>query len=217
MKTAKALLTALAIGALTLGATTLAPATAFAEPAAQAAKAAGVKAGDKAPDFTLTDVNGKSFTLSEATSAGKIVVLEWFNPDCPAVKKHHEANPTFKNLVKEFSDKDIVFVAINSGAPGKQGAGAEYNRKAAENYGITYPILLDEEGTVGKTYGAKVTPTIYIVNKDGVIAYTGAVDNGQGMKIGDVNYVSQALNEILAGQTVSVAETKATGCGVKYK
>ena len=87
----------------------------------------------------------------------------------------------------------------------------------SEGYIAGWSVEEPEEGTVGKTYGAKVTPTIYIVNKDGVIAYTGAVDNGQGMKIGDVNYVSQALNEILAGQTVSVAETKATGCGVKYK
>lgn len=220
MKTAKALLTALAIGAMTLGAMTVVPSAAQAEPPAKqqdkAAAKAGAKIGDKAPAFTLTDVNGKTFTLADATKEGKIVVLQWFNPECPAVRMHHEKNPTFKNMAAEFQGKDVVMVAINSGAAGKQGTGQEENANAAKEFGMTYPVLLDESGEVGKLYGAKVTPHMFVIDKTGTLAYAGAIDNSKGAKLGDTNYVVNAVNELLAGQTVTTAETKAYGCGIKY-
>jgi peroxiredoxin len=221
MKTTKALLAAMAISAMTF--------SVMAEPPAKAkdagstaakehsrAKSGEAKIGEKAPEFTLTDVNGKTFTLADATKAGKIVVLEWFNPECPAVKMHHEKNPTFKNLAAEFAGKDVVMVAINSGGEGKQGADKDENIQAAKDYGMAYPILMDSTGEIGKKYGAKTTPHMFVIDKNGVLAYAGAIDNAKGTKVGDINYVSQAVNELLAGQTVTTAETKAYGCAVKY-
>lgn len=214
MKTAKALLTAMAIGAMTLGA--------MAEPPANRgqgktmAKADTAKIGEKAPSFTLTDVNGKTFTLADATKEGKIVVLQWFNPECPAVKMHHTKNPTFKNMVAEWEGKDVVMVAINSGAEGKQGADKDENIQAAKDFGMTYPVLMDTTGEVGKSYGAKVTPHMFVIDKNGVLAYAGAIDNAKRTEVGDTNYVTMAVNELLAGQTVTTTETKAYGCGVKY-
>ena len=224
MKTAKALLTALANGAMTMGVMTAAPSVAMAQPAKEAAAASknkekkeGAKVGEKAPDFTLTDVNGKTFTLADATKEGKIVVLQWFNPECPAVVMHHQRNPTFKNMAAEFEGKDVVMVAINSGAPGKQGAGKEANAEAAKRFGMSYPVLLDESGEIGKKYGAKVTPHMFVIDKNGTLAYAGAIDNSKGSNLGDTNYVLTAVNELLAGQTVTTTETKAYGCGIKYK
>jgi peroxiredoxin len=173
--------------------------------------------GQAAPDFTLVDLNGDSHTLSEYTQEGKIVVLEWFNPDCPFVKKHHKFNKTMDTLAKEFADDGVVWLAINSGAPGKQGAGVERNLSAVEEFGIEYPMLMDDSGEVGKAYGAKVTPHMYIINTDGVLVYAGAIDNdSSARKLGDVNYVKQALTEVLAGEPVSVPESRAYGCSVKY-
>lgn len=217
MKTVNALLTALAIGAMTLGAIAQPPANTPAAEKAKGDKAKGDKAkiGEKAPNFTLTDINGKTFTLADATKDGKIVVLEWFNPECPVVVKHHASNPTFKNLAAEFAGKEVVMVAINSGAPGNQGAGKDLNVKAAKDFGMAYPILLDESGKVGKQYGAKTTPHMFVIDKNGTLAYAGAIDD-KSKKPGEVNYVSQAVNELLAGQTVTTAETQAYGCSVKY-
>ena len=173
--------------------------------------------GKAAPDFTLVDLNGDSHTLSEYTQQGKIVVLEWFNPDCPFVKKHHKFNKTMDTLAKEFADDNVVWLAINSGAPGKQGHGVERNLSAVDEYEIAYPILVDESGEIGKAYDAKTTPHMYIINTDGVLVYAGAIDNdSSARKLGDVNYVKQALTEVLAGEPVSVTESRAYGCSVKY-
>lgn len=182
---------------------------------ATAPEAAKAKVGEKAPNFTLTDTDGKTHSLSDFK--GKVVVLEWFNPGCPFVVKHHEKNKTMAELAAEFASKDVVWVAINSGAPGKQGHGLELNKEHKSKWGIAYPILLDEPGEVGRMYGARTTPQMYIIDKDGVLRYNGAIDNDPSVgTVGTINYVRQALNEVLAGETVTTPETRPYGCSVKY-
>lgn len=172
--------------------------------------------GQAAPNFTLPDLDGKNTTLADLTKAGKIVVLQWFNPDCPLVKKHYNDAKTFNDLAAKYADKGVQFLAINSGAPGNQGTGVERNAKAKKAWDMPYPILLDESGNVGRAYGAKNTPAMVIIGKDGVIAYMGAIDDDPSDKIGKTNYVAKALDEILAGTTVTMPKTKAYGCSIKY-
>jgi peroxiredoxin len=182
-----------------------------------AAAAAGVKIGAKAPDFTLKDTTGKEFNLSKLTGEGKIVVLEWFNSECPFCVKHGEAK-TIVNLVNEFKDKNVVVLGINSGGPGKQGFGKD--AEAIKAWGLNYPILIDSDGKVGRMFAAKTTPHMFVIHKDGTLVYQGAIDSEPGRTVGEpgktTNYVRQALNEILASQTVSQPETKPYGCSVKY-
>lgn len=178
-------------------------------------KVEAAKVGDKAPAFSLFDTESKEHTL--ASLAGKIVVLEWFNPDCPVVKAYHANNKTVNELYSNYSKKDVVFLAVNSGAAGEQGTGKDRNAKARKDYALEFPILLDESGTTGRSYGAKATPTAVIIGKDGTIAYWGAIDDDSSTGKGKTNYVAKALDELLAGKPVSTKETKATGCNVKYK
>ncbi|HEY8077865.1 MAG TPA: redoxin family protein [Labilithrix sp.] len=173
--------------------------------------------GEPAPDFTLTDLDGKQVKLSSLQ--GKPVVLEWFNPGCPFVRASHT-----KGSLRDAAKKhpEAVWLAINSAAPGKQGAGADTNREAASKYGMTYPILLDESGRVGRTYGATNTPHIYVIDERGVLVYRGAIDNspdGEGESPTDgqlVSYVDAALGDLAAKRPIRVAETRAYGCSVKY-
>jgi peroxiredoxin len=178
---------------------------------------AALSPGETAPDFHLTDTDGQKHHLQTYLDDGKIVVLEWFNPDCPYVKKHHEANHTMKNLAAEYADDGVVWMAINSGAEGKQGAGLERNRKAIEEYAIAYPVLLDMNGKVGKRYGATNTPHMFVIGTDGEIAYAGAIDSdNDARELGETNYVAEALAALTSGAKVEKTETKAYGCSVKY-
>ncbi len=178
--------------------------------------AATAKVGETAPTFKLTDTDGKTVDLAEV-GKDKIVVIEWFNPECPFVVKHHDVNKTFATLTKDYASKGVVFLAVNSGAPGKQGHGKELNAKMKKEWKIEYPVLLDEAGTVGKSYGATSTPDVFIIGKDGKLAYAGAVDNNSdAKKAGDKNYVKMALDELVAGKPVTTTESKRYGCGVKY-
>lgn len=184
----------------------------------KAAAKTGLTTGDKASDFTLKDTEGNDVKLSTLIDGKTIVVLEWYNPDCPFVKKHHKNATTFKDMFAKYKDKNVKFLAINSGAKGEQGNGLERNQKAVKEYEIGYPVLIDESGTVGTTYGAKRTPEMFIIGKDGVIAYHGAIDDDSSVDtLGKVNYVSKALDEMLKGETVSTSTTKAYGCSVKFK
>lgn len=172
--------------------------------------------GAAAPDFTLPDTDGKEHKLSSLQ--GKIVVIEWFNPGCPMVKKYHESNKTVAEMFKKYNAQGVEFVAINSGAKGNEGSGKDANAKAKTDWSIAYPILLDEAGAVGKTYESKNTPTFYIVDKTGKLAYWGSLDDDSSMsKVGKTNYVANALDELLAGKPVTTAKTKPFGCSVKYK
>ncbi|TVQ31056.1 MAG: thioredoxin family protein [Phycisphaeraceae bacterium] len=173
--------------------------------------------GTPAPDFTLTDIHGKEHTLSKYTEEGKIVVLEWFNPDCPFVVKHHSVHRTMAETYAEFKDEGVVWLAINSGAPGKQGHGHERNMRAFEEYDMQFPLLLEETSEVGRKYGALVTPHMYIICTEGVIRYNGAIDSDRHpTRLGETNYVRQALRQVVNGETVTTAETRAYGCTVKY-
>jgi len=176
------------------------------------------KVGEKAPTFTLADTDGKEHNLADYTKDGKIVVLEWFNPDCPWVKAHHGGTTDMTaETQKAFKDKDVVFLAINSGAKGKQGAGQERNAKAKKDFEMAYPILLDESGKVGKSYDAETTPHIYIIDAEGVLRYEGAPDKMKhGEELGETNMIELTLNAILADETVTTTNTENYGCGVKY-
>lgn len=178
----------------------------------------GVKVGDEAPDFTLTDIHGNEHTLSEYTEEGKIVVLEWFNPDCPFVKKFHYSHDTMRTTYASFEGKPVEFLAINSAsAPGKQGWGEERNIEAEEQYEIKYPILLDKDGSVGTSYGAKRTPHIFIVDAEGVVRYIGPIDStNSAREVGD-NYIEIVVNQLLDGESeIATAEIPVYGCAVKY-
>ncbi|HTE56921.1 MAG TPA: thioredoxin family protein [Kofleriaceae bacterium] len=180
------------------------------------ATAPAPQTGTPAPDFTLADLDGKQVQLSSLK--GKTVVLEWFNPGCPFVRYSHGEGP-LKDLAKKHTADGVVWLAINSGSEGKQGAGAEMNRAARQDWSIDYPILIDANGQVGKAYDAKTTPHMFVIDGNGQIVYRGALDNAPLGKVpadGQVNYVENALASLAAGKPVEVAETKSYGCSVKY-
>lgn len=169
--------------------------------------------GEMAPDFTLTDISGKQHTISDYTADGKVVVLEWFNPDCPYVVKHHEMYDTMATASSEFKAKGVVWLAVATGKTADKARLTE----AAKEWSINYPILLDSDGSVGKMYAARTSPHMYIINKDGKLMYAGAIDdNSNRDTLGETNFVRQALQQVLAGETVTQAETKPYGCSVKY-
>jgi peroxiredoxin len=168
-----------------------------------------------APDFTLTDINGKEVKLSD--HKGKIVVLEWFNYDCPFVKYHYaEDKNTTSKLAEKYADKNVVWLTINS----THYATAQSNKEWADKHKVPNLLLLDSKGTVGKKYKAKTTPHLYVIDKNGKIAYQGALDNAPLGKTPEgeeyVNYADKAIAELLADGTVEITKTKPYGCSVKY-
>ncbi|MBL9037241.1 MAG: thioredoxin family protein [Archangium sp.] len=181
--------------------------------------AAGAELGAAAPDFSLKDLDGKTVKLADFK--GKTVVLEWFNPECPYVKASHTKG-SLVDTAKKQTAKGIVWLSINSGAVGKQGAGVEKNREGVKTFAMSNPVLLDETGATGKAYGATNTPHVFVINKDGKLVYRGAIDNspdGEGASPTGgtlVNYVNAALDDLAAGRPVKTNDTKAYGCGVKY-
>ena len=176
--------------------------------------------GKSAPDFTLPDSQGKSHSLSDYE--GKIVVLEWLNHGCPFVQKHYDSG-NMQKLQKTYTEKDVVWFSIISSAPGKQGycTPEQANEITKEKDGAPTAVLLDPEGTVGKSYGAKTTPHMFIISKEGILVYNGAIDDIRSTNIDDVNkaqnYIQMALDEQLAGKDVSVKTSQPYGCSVKYK
>jgi peroxiredoxin len=182
--------------------------------------------GKEAPDFTLTDTDGKSVKLRDLR--GKTVVLEWFNPDCPFIKHAHSKGP-LKDFAKRVANDKLVWLTINSNAPNKQGWGAPRNKQAKQEYGIVNPILLDETGKVGRAYGAIKTPHVFVVDAKGVLVYRGGVDNAP---IGVVDperphlpghpsdalesYLEYALSDLAAHKPLRLADTPPYGCTVKY-
>jgi peroxiredoxin len=182
-------------------------------------KAESPVVGKTAPDFTLKDLTGKEVKL--ASFKGKVVVLEWFNPGCPFVKKSHTVG-SLVDTAKRHAKAGVVWLGINSGAPGKQGNDLAMNTEAVKTWSMAYPVLRDEVGTVGKAYGATNTPNMFVINKAGTVVYAGAIDNspdgeGQSPEGGKlVNYVDAALAALAAGRAVATPVTKPYGCSVKY-
>ncbi len=178
------------------------------QPTAYAAETA--KPQNTAPAFTLIDQNGDARALSDYK--GKIVVLEWINPDCPFVKRHYDKG-TFIDMAEEYAGKDVIWLAINS----THYFDIEKNLAFAQEKGVKYPILDDHSGKVGKMYNAKTTPEMVIIDKNGQIAYQGAIDNDpKGEKTEVINYVRQALDQMLGGEKVTMPATTPYGCTVKY-
>ena len=176
--------------------------------------------GTTAPDFSLTDSKGKTQTVSQYK--GKYVVLEWFNPDCPFVKKHYGSG-NMQKLQEEFTGKGVVWLSIDSSAPGLEGnlTAEQAEKKIAEWKTKQTALVLDPDGKAGRSYGAKNTPHMFVINPEGKIVYEGAIDSKPSSNPSDIsgatNYVKVALEESMGGKTVSNANTKPYGCSVKYK
>lgn len=180
---------------------------------------AEVAPGQPAPDFTLTDTNGKKHTLSSLK--GKYVVLEWTNPDCPFVKKHYDSK-NMQGLQKDYTGKGVVWLVINSGAPGKEGVypAAKVNEMAQAKGVAATAELVDSDGHVGRAYGAKNTPQMFVINPKGAITYMGAIDSIPSANQADIpkatNYLKTALDATMQGKPVETPVTKPYGCSVKY-
>jgi peroxiredoxin len=176
--------------------------------------------GSTAPDFSAPDTNGKTHSLSEYK--GKYVVLEWFNPECPFVKKHYGSD-NMQMLQQEYTAKGVVWLTIDSNAPGTEGnISPEQAQKIMASWKTKQTaLLLDSESKIARSYGAKNTPNMVVINPEGKIVYEGAIDSKASPNPGDIpsstNYVKAALDESLAGKPVSNAQTKPYGCSVKYK
>lgn len=175
--------------------------------------------GKPAPAFTAVDTNGKSRSLAEF--AGKFVVLEWLNYECPFVKKHYGSG-NMQALQKKYAERGVVWLSVISSAPGKQGhyPPAKVNQMNAERKGAAAAILLDPKGEMGRAYEAKTTPHLFVINPKGALIYAGAIDDRPTADAEDIpgakNYVTSALDEALAGRPVTQASSAAYGCAVKY-
>ena len=185
---------------------------------AQAAPATGAAA----PVFSGFASAGETISLSDF--AGKTVVLEWTNDGCPFVKKHYATPPAnMQSLQKSAAADDIVWISVISSAKGEQGYAdaARANDLTASRGAAPAHVVLDEAGTIGKLYGAKTTPHMFIITPDGELAYDGAIDSKPSAKVDDIaaatNYVTAALADIEAGKPVATPVTKPYGCSVKYK
>jgi hypothetical protein len=180
-----------------------------------------VTPGGAVPGFTATNSNGEPVSLGDFT--GKTVILEWTNDGCPFVQKHYATPPANMQTLQSYAGADdVVWLSIISSAPGKQGhvTGDEANALTAMRDAMPTYVLLDETGVVGRLYGAKTTPHMYIIRPDGKLAYEGAIDSRPSASVADIadatNYVRAALDSVASGEAVTVPSTKPYGCSVKY-
>ncbi len=195
-----------------LGATAALQQTAF-------AVGAVAEPGAMAPDFTAMGADGKSYKLSDFR--GQTVVLEWTNHDCPFVRKHYETG-NMQALQKEATGAGVVWLTMSSSAPGDQGhvTPASAQDLTVKRNAAPSAFLLDPKGEIGRTYNAKVTPHMYIVDKTGKLAYAGGIDDKPTANKADVptarNYVREALAALAAGKAPEMPTTRAYGCTIKY-
>jgi hypothetical protein len=182
---------------------------------------AAATVGQSAPDFTLTDINGKQHSLSDFK--GKTVVLEWVNQECPFVVKHYDKSGNIPKTQKAAADEGVVWLQINSGHPGAQG---DYdNAKAADwqkkNNVVATAYMRDQDGKVGKLYDARTTPHMYVINGQGTLVYAGGIDNIPSGKVDDIakatNFVTATLADLKAGRPVATPTSRPYGCAVKYR
>ncbi|HEU0158471.1 MAG TPA: thioredoxin family protein [Hyphomicrobiaceae bacterium] len=191
----------------------LAAAGAMADPSAQA------RLGAPAPDFTLTDSNGRSVSLADFK--GKTIVLEWTNHDCPYVRKHY-GSQNMQALQKKWTAQGVAWLTLISSRPGAQGFvhGLEANKLTADRGAAPTAVLLDPNGSVGRSYGAQVTPHMYVITGDGALAYMGGIDDKPTTRLEDLktakNFVDAALGELALGSPVSVKTSRPYGCTIKY-
>lgn len=175
--------------------------------------------GEPAPAFTLPGISGE--TVSLADLRGKIVVLEWINHGCPFVRKFYSVGK-MQEWQQHFADKGVVWLAVCSSAPGQQGyySLADWPAVAERHNMKTADVLYDPEGVVGRAYGARFTPHMYIIDADGMLVYKGGIDDNRSRSSADIdgarNYVVEALNLMLQGEPVAETTTRAYGCTVKY-
>jgi peroxiredoxin len=180
---------------------------------------AAVSVGQPAPDFTATDSDGRTQTLS--AYRGQTVVLEWTNHDCPYVRKHYNAG-NMQAQQREARESGVVWLSVISSAPGKQGhvSAAEANELTARRDAAPTAVLLDSDGSIGRLYGAKTTPHMYVVDAAGTLVYMGGIDSIPSSNPADIDratqYVRVALEEIAAGRPVGQPVTRPYGCSVKY-
>lgn len=181
--------------------------------------AAVVAIGDQAPDFTLRDINGQAHRLSDYKN--KIVVLEWVNPECPFVGKHYRSG-NIPKLQQDATSSGVVWLSINTGRPGAQGvfdAPGQIAWAKSVNAAPT-AYLRDPDGKVGRLYGAKTTPHMYVITSEGTLAYNGAIDSIRSADATDIakaeNYVASALDAVSNGRPVKKATSQPYGCSVKY-
>ena len=181
---------------------------------------ANVASGQAAPDFTLTDIEGKQRSLFDYR--GKYVVLEWFNSECPFVQKHYRSN-NMQGLQKRYRDKGVVWLTINSTHPGS----SQYHDPARSAQIVrdwkihSAALMLDPDGKVGQTYGARTTPQMWVIDPQGNVIYAGGIDDKPTFSASDIqsakNYVAAALEESMAGKPVATPAAAPYGCSVKYK
>jgi hypothetical protein len=179
---------------------------------------ASVSTGDAAPDFTLTDTYGNEHSLSDFV--GQVVILEWLNHGCPFVVRHY-ASGLIPRLQKQYTEDGTIWLSIVSSAPGKQGYYEnEEANEITEKYGaVPTAVLVDSSGDVGRLYGARTTPQMFIINEEGVLVYQGAFDNdapGSMKEDERTNYVVTTMTALADGDEVEVHTTRPYGCSVKY-
>ncbi len=181
---------------------------------------AAATVGQAAPDFALTDVNGKTVKLADFK--GKNVVMEWHNPGCPFVQKHYNSN-NMQTLQKKYDAKDTVWLTVNSTETNHQDylSNDKLRGYIADKNATPDAYMTDVDGKVGRSYGAKTTPHMFIINPAGMVVYAGAIDDKPGTKVEEIkaakNFVVGALDDLKAGKPVSTATTQPYGCSVKYK
>lgn len=175
--------------------------------------------GQPAPNFTLTGSDGKPHSLDDYK--GKFVVLEWTNPDCPFVKRFYGTN-AMQELQKKETAKGVIWLRINSSAEDKQGyqSAADLVSYDKEHHVAATASLIDPTGQVGHMYGARTTPQMFVINSKGVLVYAGGIDNNPTADSSDIpsqtNYVTEAINEAMAGEPVKTPTARPYGCSVKY-
>ena len=177
------------------------------------------RVGERAPDFSVTDTNGKLEKLSDY--AGKFVVLEWSNRGCPYTQKHYNSG-NMQRLQRAWTQRGVIWLTVISSAPHKQGyvTAAEENSWLKQINGTPTAVLLDPAGSLGHLYDAKTTPQMFVINPQGTLVYDGAIDDKPTTDQADIgrarNYLSQALEEAMAGKLVSMPTSRPYGCSVKY-
>jgi peroxiredoxin len=180
---------------------------------------AAVRVGQPAPDFSGTDSRGQSHTLADYR--GQVVVLEWTNHDCPYVRKHYDSD-NMQAHQREAAENNVVWLSVISSAPGKQGhvTAAEAEALTTSRKASPSAVILDPAGDIGRLYGARTTPHMYIIDRDGTLAYMGGIDDIVSTDPADIPrataYVRLALAEVIAGKPVQRAVTRPYGCSVKY-